>query len=330
MVLLLLQNRNDWALNPRHLRTFVIVADAGGFARACARLNLSQSAASRQILALEADLGVSLFDRIGRRIQLTSEGDDLLQRARRLLADIDAIGERARVLKGGQFGTLRVSAAPQVIESVLAPFLPRYLSRHPGVEVRLMEGGEERLRGQLDRGEAHLALMSPAERFHSRLLYPVHILAVLSRTHRLGRRSVIDVSKIADEPLLLLHREFGSRAWFDSACQAAHIDPPVMLESGAPHTLVALAQAGYGVAIVPSTTPILQRDVRGVPLVLGGTSLGWWSVICWNPQRFLAPYGEAFVAELVAHVRRDYPGNEFTRGAPQLPRPKAGSRQYAP
>jgi LysR family cyn operon transcriptional activator len=308
----------------------VIVADAGGFARASARLNLSQSAASRQILALEADLGVSLFDRIGRRIQLTSEGDDLLQRARRLLADVEAIGERARALKGGQIGTLRVSAPPQVIESLLAPFLPHYLRRHPGVEVRLIEGSGERQHGQLDRGEAHLALTPAAERFHSRPLYPVHILAALSRTHRLGRRSVIDVSEIADEPLLLLHREFGSRPWFDSACEVAHIDPPVLLESGAPHTLVALAQAGYGVAIVPSTTPILQRGVRGVPLVLGGTSVGRWSVICWNPQRFLAPYAEAFVAELATHVRRDYPGREFTRRAPPLPRPKAGSPQHTP
>ena len=60
-----------------HLRTFVIVADAGGFARASCRLNLTQPAASRQILALEAELGVALFDRIGRRIQLTAEGEDL-------------------------------------------------------------------------------------------------------------------------------------------------------------------------------------------------------------------------------------------------------------
>ncbi len=127
-------------MNLRHLRTFVIVADAGGFAHASTHLNLSQSAASRQILALEADLGVSLFDRIGRRVQLTSEGDDLLSRGRRLLADAAALGERARALKGGQIGTLRVSAALQVIESILAPFLPHYLRGHPGVEVRLVEG----------------------------------------------------------------------------------------------------------------------------------------------------------------------------------------------
>jgi DNA-binding transcriptional LysR family regulator len=79
-------------MNLRHLRTFVAIADAGGVRRAATRINLSQPATSRQIHALEAELGVRLFDRIGRRVQLTSEGEDLLQRSRRLLSDAEAIG----------------------------------------------------------------------------------------------------------------------------------------------------------------------------------------------------------------------------------------------
>jgi LysR family cyn operon transcriptional activator len=69
----------------RHVRAFVAIADAGGFARATARLHLSQPAISRQISALEAELGVRLFDRVGRRVHLTSEGEDMLRRGRRLL-----------------------------------------------------------------------------------------------------------------------------------------------------------------------------------------------------------------------------------------------------
>jgi Bacterial regulatory helix-turn-helix protein, lysR family len=83
-------------VNLRDLRSFVIVADAGGFARASGRLNLTQPAASRQILALEQELGIALFDRIGRRIELTSDGEDLLRRSRRLLEDAASLGERAR------------------------------------------------------------------------------------------------------------------------------------------------------------------------------------------------------------------------------------------
>ena len=75
-----------------HLRTFVAIADNGGFARAATQLNMTQSAASRQISALESELGVSLFDRDGRQVRLTSEGEDLLRRSRRLLADAHTLG----------------------------------------------------------------------------------------------------------------------------------------------------------------------------------------------------------------------------------------------
>jgi LysR family transcriptional regulator, cyn operon transcriptional activator len=82
-------------MNLRYLQTSVAVADAGGLRRAASRVNLSQPAISRQLHALEAELGVRLFDLIRRRVQLTSAGEGLLQRSRRLLIDAEAIGERA-------------------------------------------------------------------------------------------------------------------------------------------------------------------------------------------------------------------------------------------
>ena len=69
-------------MNLRHLHAFATIVDVGGLARAATRLNLSQPALTRQIQALETDLGVALFDRIGRRVQLTSQGEDLLLRSR--------------------------------------------------------------------------------------------------------------------------------------------------------------------------------------------------------------------------------------------------------
>jgi DNA-binding transcriptional LysR family regulator len=306
-----------------HLRTFVAIADHGGVARAAARLNMTQSAASRQIGALETELGVLLFDRVGRRVQLTSEGEDLLRRSRRLLEDADSLGERARALKTGQTGVLRVGATPQVIENLLADFLTYYRRRHPGVEVHLVEDGGVHLHGRLERGDVQLTIAAVGgTRFLDRLLYPMHLLAVLSPTHRLGRGAVLEIAELADESLLLLRGGFGSREWFDAACQIAHIRPRVLLESAAPHTLVALAATGYGIAILPSNAQVPRGTVRAVPLVHRGASIGRWGHIAWDPQRFLAPYAELFVEELVAHCRHDYPGRDLVRRAPSLPRPK--------
>jgi LysR substrate binding domain-containing protein len=71
---------------------------------------------------------------------------------------------------------------------------------------------------------------------------------LLSSKHRLSRRRALDVADLADQPLLLLHRSFGSREWFEAACNLAHFRPRVLLESAAPHTLIALTGVGYGVA----------------------------------------------------------------------------------
>jgi DNA-binding transcriptional LysR family regulator len=142
-------------MNLRHLHTFATIVDVGGLVKAATRLHLSQPALSRQIQALEAELGVALFDRVGRRVQLTSQGEDLLLRSRRLLAEADALGERARELKSGETGILRIAATPQVIENLLADFLIPYRRRHPGVEVHLVEDGGVRLIDRLERGEVH-------------------------------------------------------------------------------------------------------------------------------------------------------------------------------
>ena len=311
-------------MNLRNLQTFVGTAEAGGIARAGARLNVSQPAASRQILALEAELGVRLFDRIGRRLRLTSEGEDLLRQSRRLLMDADLLKARARALKGGQTGILRVGATPMAIENTLSGFMSEYQSRHPGVEVRLVEDGGLRLPSRIEQGDVHLALVVPDNRFRNRLLYPVHNLAVVSNKHRLSRRRTVDVAALADEPMLLLHRSFGSREWFDSACNVAHIRPRVLLESAAPHTVIALTAMGYGVGVVPSTV-LVPSGVRALPLVQRGASIGRWLTVAWDPRRLLAAYAGQFVDELVAYCKRTYPGRDLARRAPRLAQPRAGS-----
>src|SRR5450755_1002800 len=138
-------------MNLAQLRTFVIVADAGGVTRAVARLRLSQPAISRQILALEDDLGLALFFRVGRQVRLTPDGEDLLRRSRRLLSEAESLRERAHTLKQGQTGLLRVGATPQVIETLLANFLPLHRRRHPGVDIHLVEDGGARLPDRLAR-----------------------------------------------------------------------------------------------------------------------------------------------------------------------------------
>jgi len=115
----------------QQLRTFVAIVDNGGVARAAEHLNMSQPAASRQIQGLEARLGVPLFDRVGRRVQLTAAGDDLLRRCRMIMNHVEALQERARTLRDGETGLITVGATPPMIETVLVDFLAGYRQQFP-------------------------------------------------------------------------------------------------------------------------------------------------------------------------------------------------------
>jgi LysR family transcriptional regulator, cyn operon transcriptional activator len=305
------------------LRTFVAIADAGGVARAADRLNLSQPSASRQLQVLEAELGVLLFDRVGRNVRLTSEGEDLLRRSRRLIADADSLRERARALKSGGVGMITIGATPPMIEVVLAQFLPTYQRCHPGVEVRVVEDGGVGLIRRLERGEVQLAYVPAGDdRFTGSLLYPVHVIAVVPENHALARRRAVEIAEVASLPLLLLRRGFGSREWFDAACHAAGIRPNILLESSAHNAIVELARAGYGVGILPSAVPVPRQGLRAIPLVHRAAPIGRWTMLAWNPERFLAPFAQRFSAQLVAHARRTYPGRALLRRAPPLEPPK--------
>lgn len=305
------------------LRTFVAIADAGGVARAAIRLNLSQPAASRQMQVLEAELGVQLFDRIGRRVRLTNEGEDLLWRSRQLLADAQSLRERARALEAGHTGIIKIGATPPMIETVLTGFLAGHRQRHPGVAIHIKEDGGAGLISRLERGDVQLAYVPAGDdRFAGRLLYPVHVMAVMREAHPLYRRGALELSQLANEPLVLLRRGFGSREWFDAACQTANIRPNTLLESSSHNAVVGLAAAGYGIGILPSAVRLPDEGVHAMPLVHRKASIGKWTMLAWDAQRFLAPYVEAFVEELVAHAKRTYPGRNLVRRAPVLRRPK--------
>ena len=310
-------------MNLRVLRTFVATVEAGGLARASSRLNLSQAAASRQIQALEIELGVKLFHRVRRSMKLTAEGEDILQHCRRVLSDADRLSERAQVLKGGKAGTLRVAATPQVIAAMLSRFLPRFRERHPGIELELLEGGAATQPDRIERGEAHLAIMPAGdERFAAKLLYPVHALAAVCSTHRFAQRRHLEVRELAAETLIALKREFGSRAWFGAACELENIRPRIVLESSAVQTLIELAAADYAVAVVPSTSIFNLDSVRAIPIVRNRASIGRWSVIAWDRHRQLPAFGHSFVNEITAYSRRNYPNYKIIQRAPPLSKPR--------
>jgi DNA-binding transcriptional LysR family regulator len=297
----------------KQLSHFVAIAEAGSMALAARRLHVSQPALSRQVRELERFLGVRLFDRIGRRIALAADGREMLTRSRRLLADAESLRERGRALGGGKGGILRIGATPQFLESAMPQLLTLYRRKHPDVEVRLSEGGGDRLIRGVEQGEFHVGIpaLHRVEPLQSVLLYPLRVLAVMSRQHPLAARRLLTVADLESVTLLILGPAFQTRQLFQAACEVARVEPHVLLESQSPQSLIALAAAGHGVAIVPSVVTLNRADIAVAGLVQDGQPLGGWVRAVWDPRRYLPPHGESFITILVEHMRRSYPGHNL-------------------
>jgi DNA-binding transcriptional LysR family regulator len=297
----------------RHTRTFVTVAELGTVSKAAVRLHLTQPALSRQIGDLEHELGFKLFDRVGRRLLLTSEGEQLLGECRSLLTHAGAVREQAELLRRGDKGVLKVAASPQHIESVFSQFLHKYAERYPGVEVRVSEGTGSEILAMLERGEIHLgqnllhAVRLDDKRFGQQPLEPVELLAGCPSGLKLGRRRAIEVAELAPHPLLLLDGGFGFRRAFDAAARLAGITPKIRFESRSPHTLLALAEAGHGIAVFPSALRAHRYALRILRLTYRGRLLREPLTILWDKRRPLPRYAKTFCDMLAEHVRKAFP-----------------------
>jgi LysR family nitrogen assimilation transcriptional regulator len=297
----------------RHARTFVTVAELGTVSKAALRLRVAQPALSRQINALEQELGLKLFDRIGRRLLLTGEGEQLLSDCRRLLSCASAIGEHARLLQRGDAGVLKVGASPQHIESVQSTFLHRYARRYPNVQVQLVEAAGRDTMTMLERREIHLGQnLAPIighdnKRFGRVALQHVDLLAACHPSLSFGKGSTVEISRLAPHPLLLLTSNFVFRRVFDAACRLAHVSPNIFIESRTPHTLLRLAEAGHGVAIIPSQLQASHYQLRIVAVTYRGQPLRTPMVILWDKQRPLPRYATAYCEMLADYVREIFP-----------------------
>jgi DNA-binding transcriptional LysR family regulator len=308
----------------RYARTFVTVAEVGTVSKAAVRLHVAQPALSRQIANLELELGLRLFDRVGRRLMLTSEGEQLLGDCRHLLSSADSLRERARLLVGGETGALKVAASPQFIEGVLAGFLHRYRERYPNVHVTVIEAiAWSDTLGMLERGEIHLgqnllrAVNSSDTRFAVHPLEVVDLLAAAREPFVGSRQAGLDIGHLATQPLLVLDTSFVSRRTFDATCRLAGFEPNIVFESRTPHTLLAMAEHGHGIAVVPSAVQANRYALNVIGVTYRGEPLRERLAVFRDARRTLPQYAAAFCNMLT----------EYTRDVLPLSRPTACRRR---
>ena len=306
----------------RRLSTFVAVAEHGTVSKAAQVLHITQPALSRQIGVLEQEVGFKLFDRIGRRLLLTPRGEQFLGDCRSLLTHAEALSDRALALRRGDVQVLRIAATAEPIEGVFPTFLHRYAERHPAVQLAVIEADATEHLNMLERGEVHLAtnvinvIQVDTARFAIYALPQFHVLAACAPGLGIARADSVDISRLAEFPLLLPKPSFATRALFDAACRLAGIKPTIRIESVSTHALLALAEAAHGVAIVPSIMRAERRPLQVMRVTHNREPLRIAPAVLWDKRRTLPHYAEGFSQLLSQHVGEIFPAAQPIRRLP--------------
>src|SRR5215475_14472737 len=203
-----------------------------------------------------------------------------------------------------------------MIETVFGTFVHLYAKSYPNVQVRMIEGIGAKVLDMVERGEVQLAIMLDAavpagnDHFGSRPLPPVTFSAVYHTRLALEYRRSIDIRGLAPYPLLLLDTSFVIRKRFDAACRLAGVQPNILFEGSSPHTLLALAEAGHGMAIIPSYAYYVRLNrytLESLRLTYEGKLLQEPLSIFWDKRRSLPRYTRDFCELLAEHIQKAPP-----------------------
>ena len=254
----------------RQLEHFVAVAQECHFTRAAQRLHIAQSGLSASIRSLEKELGATLFYRSTRQVQLTAAGRALLVEALRALAASDAAKNAVAAVQGLLRGSLAIGSL-QCLHAVHLPtVLAGFLSEHPGIEIRLRQGGSDELIELVRTGRLDVAFVArPAREPENVVITPLdgeELVLACAPGHPAARWQQVKPGDLVDEQFVDFPPSWGTRDLADRVLAAAGVERRVALEVTDVHSLLDLVAVDLGVALVPSSFRVKTDRVRFIPL----------------------------------------------------------------
>jgi DNA-binding transcriptional LysR family regulator len=248
------------ALDTRQLRAFQALARLQSFTAAARQLHLTQSAVSHSIKALESTLGVALFERKGRGVQLTVAGNQFLPHAQRVLREMQRAIDAVESSQRPGHGRLSIGATASISHAMLPAALREFRESFPNYEVSISTDDTRNLIAMLVSGQIDLAIgmelsKSKAYRFHH--LFTDRIEMAMAPMHPLAQKVCIEPSELADQDFIIYSRESETYQLLQRGFAEIHGNTRRHLQVGSMTAIKEMARIGLGIGLV---APWLLRD----------------------------------------------------------------------
>jgi DNA-binding transcriptional LysR family regulator len=292
----------------RHLRTIVAVAQHRSLTKAGEELYLTQSAISQQIRRLERELGIEVFRRTSRSVELTPEGRVILGYAQRVLAEVDGLHSELEELTGLLSGQLRIGGVYPTGPYDLFGMLADFRAAHPGVAVHMVEDTQDDALAALRADELDCAFtaLDPdalGDEFAATLLWQEEIVVALPPGHRLCARPRVTFEELAAEDLIAYRDNSALRRRLERTMAELGLEPRNAFICTEMAAVRGLASKGLGVAVLPRSV----AEEPGPPIELrpiGPDRLTWPIALVWRAARRQTPAGKAFLKVALEYAER--------------------------
>lgn len=244
------------------LKYFLEVARLEHMTEAARSLHVTQSSLSKTIGRLEEDLGVPLFDRVGRKLRLNEFGSRFYRRAERALFELEQGKQEISDLSSPEHGTLELAVTTA---STLPQILREFRNKRPDILFHVQMLTTQEMVTLLYRGEVDFCLSSPpirGEDIECQIMFVDPILVAVPKGHRLADRNSISLTELRDESFVGVKRGYGTRDLVDSICKSAGFIPTYVYEGDEPARLSSLVEAGIGIAFIPSTARYSGEHIK--------------------------------------------------------------------
>lgn len=236
------------------LRTVIHVAELGSLSRAADRLGIAQPALSRQVALLEQELGARLFERHGRGMVPTAAGQQVVEHAGRVLAELDALRSAVAGPEASLRGVVTIGATPTVSAIITVPLARRLRERHPDLTLRFASAFSGHLLDWVQRGEIDLAVSYDPQPGRSLRIEPVMIedlLLVGPSGAGLSLATSVPFRRLVEHPLILPSQRHGLRTLIDACARKADIALDASIEADSLEAMIDLVRGGFGVTVLP-------------------------------------------------------------------------------
>lgn len=254
----------------KQLRYFHALAREQHFGRAADACSVTQPALSMQIQELEASLGLDLVERTRAGVKLTAKGEQIAERAQRILNDVRDLVDFARQSAGVLSGRLRLGLIPSVAPYLLPPLLPLLKAQHPDLELHLRETQTETLVHELAEGKLDVLLLALPVKHHdieTLTLFEDRFLLALPKTQNLSGRLKATPDLVKGERLLLLEEGHCLRDQALTYCSLKHVDTINTFGASSLSTIVEMVAAGLGITLLPELCVSVEERGRDIKLM---------------------------------------------------------------